>query len=165
MGIKINPYNFCVANKTINGKQCTIMWHVDDLKVSHLDPKVVTAVLEFLDARYGQGIVGGKRAPVTINRGKVHDYLGMTLDYTEASFVKSDMTGYVGKILNKIPEDMDGTATSPAADHLFQIIDGIKLLDENSDFFHATVVKLFFLCKRGRPDIQTAITFLCTRVQ
>jgi hypothetical protein len=155
-----------VANKKINGKQCTIVWHVDDLKVSHVDPKVVTAVLESLDARYGQEIVGGKRAPVTINRGKVHDYLGMTLDYTEASFVKIDMTKYVGKILDKMPEDMDGTATSPAADHLFQIIDGIKLLDEaNSDSFHATVAKLLFLCKHGRPDIQTAIAFLCTRVQ
>jgi hypothetical protein len=165
-GFKINPYNFCVANKTINGKQCTIVWHVDDLKVSHVDPNVVTTVLESLDAPYGQELVGGKRAPVTINRGKVHDYLGMTLDYTEASSVKIDMTEYVGKILDEIPEDMNGTATSPAADHLFQIIDGIKLLGEaNSDFFHATVAKLLFLCKRGRPDIQTAIAFLCTRVQ
>jgi hypothetical protein len=72
----------------------------------------------------------------------------MTLDYSEAGFVKIDMTEYVAKILDKMPEDMDGTATSPAADHLFQIIDGIELLDEaNSDFFHATVAKLLFLCK------------------
>jgi hypothetical protein len=27
------------------------------------------------------------------------------------------------------------------------------------------VAKLLFLCKRGRPDLQTAIAFLCTRVQ
>ena len=61
---------------------------------------------------------------------------------------------------------MDGTATSPAAEHLFQIVDGIPPLDDaTSDFFHATVAKLLFLCKRGRPDIQTAIAFLCTRVQ
>jgi hypothetical protein len=25
MGFKINPYDWCVANKTINGKQCTIL--------------------------------------------------------------------------------------------------------------------------------------------
>jgi hypothetical protein len=165
-GFKINPYDFCVANKTINGKQCTIVWHVDDLKVSHVDPKVVTTVLESLDARYGQEIVAGKRAPLTTNQGKVHDYLGMTLDYSEPGFVKIDMTEYVAKILDEMPLDMSNTATSPAADHLFQIIDGIELLDEaQSDFFHATVAKLLFLCKRGRPDIQTAIAFLCTRVQ
>jgi hypothetical protein len=32
-GFEINPYDFCMANKIINGKQCTIMWHVDDLKI------------------------------------------------------------------------------------------------------------------------------------
>jgi hypothetical protein len=165
-GFEINPYDFCVANKTINGKQCTIVWHVDDLKISHVDPKVVTTILNLLDAKYGQEIVGGKRAPLTITRGRIHDYLRMTLDYKESGCVKIDMTEYVKKIDEEMPEDMDGTATSPAADHLFQIIDGIELLDEaKAEFFHATVAKLLFLCKRGRPDIQTAIAFLCTRVQ
>ena len=36
-GFEINPYDCCVANKTVNGKQCTILWHVDDLKISHVD--------------------------------------------------------------------------------------------------------------------------------
>jgi hypothetical protein len=44
--VVINPYDWCVANKTINGKQCTVLWHVDDIKVSHKDPDVVTQVLE-----------------------------------------------------------------------------------------------------------------------
>ena len=35
MGFKLNPYDRCVANKEINGKQCTIIWYVDDLKISH----------------------------------------------------------------------------------------------------------------------------------
>ena len=38
-GFKINPYDPCVANKMVNGKQMTVIWHVDDLKVSHVDPK------------------------------------------------------------------------------------------------------------------------------
>jgi hypothetical protein len=165
-GFVINPYDFCVANKIINGKQCTIVWHVDDLKVSHVDPAVVTTILNLLDGKYGQEIVGGKRAPLTITRGTVHDYLGMTLDYSEDGAVKIDMRDYVKKMLDEMPEKMDGTATSPAAEHLFQIQDNIELLHESkSEFFHATVAKLLFLCKRGRPDIQTAIAFLCTRVQ
>jgi calcineurin-like phosphoesterase family protein len=49
-----------VANKTIDSQQCTIVWHVDDLKISHVDPKVVTTVLELLNGKYGQEIVGGK---------------------------------------------------------------------------------------------------------
>ena len=39
-GYKVNLYDPCVANKPINGKQHTIMWHVDDLMASHVDPKV-----------------------------------------------------------------------------------------------------------------------------
>ncbi len=101
-----------------------------------------------------------------MTRGKIHDYLGMTLDYSEPDSVKLDMTDYVKKILAEMPDEMAGTATSPAADYLFRIVEGIELLDETtSEFFHATVAKLLFLCKRGRPDIQTAIAFLCTRVQ
>jgi hypothetical protein len=34
----INPYNPCIANATIGGLQMTITWHVDDLKISHIDP-------------------------------------------------------------------------------------------------------------------------------
>ena len=48
-GFKLNPHDFCVANKTVNHKQCTIVWHVDDLKISHEDPRVVTTILNLLD--------------------------------------------------------------------------------------------------------------------
>jgi hypothetical protein len=166
-GFETNPYDFCIANKTIDGKQCTVVWHVDDLKISHVDAKVVTTIfLNILDAKYGQEIVGGKRAALTINRGRIHDYLGMTLDYSERGYVKLNMVDYVDKILEEMPKEMDGTATLPAAEYLFKIIDGVQTLDEpTSEFFHATVAKLLFLCKRGRPDIQTDIAFLCTRVQ
>ena len=41
MGFKINPYDRCVANKIVNGKQCTIVWYVDNVKVSHVQQSVV----------------------------------------------------------------------------------------------------------------------------
>ena len=31
-GFEINPYDPCVANKTVDGKQLTVVWHVDDLR-------------------------------------------------------------------------------------------------------------------------------------
>jgi hypothetical protein len=165
-GFEINPYDFCVANKTIDGKQCTVVWHVNDLKISHVDRKAVTTILNLLDAQYGQEIVGGKRAPLTITRGKIHNYLGMTLDYSEPGVVKINMVDFVQKIFDEMPENMDGTATSPAADHLFKITEGIELVNEaTSELLHATAAKLLFLCKGRRPDIQTAIAFLCMWVQ
>ena len=91
---------------------------------------MVTTILNLLDKKYGQEIVGGKRAPLTINRGKIHDYLRMTLDYSEAGCVTINMKDYVAKVLDEMPEDMDGMATTPAADYLFKIIDGVECLDE-----------------------------------
>jgi hypothetical protein len=44
-GFEMNPYDVCCMNKEINGKQCTIVWHVDDLKISHVSAKVVTRAL------------------------------------------------------------------------------------------------------------------------
>ena len=41
-GFTIKLYDPCVANKMANGKQLTVMWHMDDLKISHVDGKVVT---------------------------------------------------------------------------------------------------------------------------
>ena len=40
-GFKINDYDLCVATKVVIGKQMAITWHVDDLKISHVDRKVV----------------------------------------------------------------------------------------------------------------------------
>jgi len=34
-----------VANKTINGRKCTIMWLVDKLKITHVDKKVMEDVI------------------------------------------------------------------------------------------------------------------------
>ena len=45
-GFVINPYDRCVANKVINGEQCTIVWYVDNNKVSHKDPKVVDDIIQ-----------------------------------------------------------------------------------------------------------------------
>ena len=45
LGFIINPYDRCVANAIIEGKQCTIMWYVDDNKISHMNPAVVTRLL------------------------------------------------------------------------------------------------------------------------
>ena len=35
VGFKLNPFDPCVANKTIEGHQMTICFHVDDCKISH----------------------------------------------------------------------------------------------------------------------------------
>ena len=54
MGYQRNEFDWCVMNKIIDNKQCTILWHVDDLKTSHFDPVIVSSVLADIDAEYGR---------------------------------------------------------------------------------------------------------------
>ena len=114
LGFIINLYDWCIANKTINGKQCTIVWHVDDLKVSHKQTSVVDEIISSLRTEYKK--VGN----MTVRRGKVHDYLGMTLDFSQPGKFIVSMENYLDAVLNNLPEEMNGTALSPAADHLFK---------------------------------------------
>ena len=52
-GFELNPYDPCVANKMINGKHMTITWHVDDLKISHVNAREVTKIIEWFKSIYG----------------------------------------------------------------------------------------------------------------
>jgi len=61
-GYEINPYDPCVANKFINGKQHTVMWHVDDLKISHVDKKVNDEFIKWVDDLYGDDEIGRVKA-------------------------------------------------------------------------------------------------------
>ena len=62
--------------------------------------------------------------------------------------------------------ELDGEPTSPAANHFFEVDENrVKLKPEQTDLFHEFVAKLMFLGKRSRPDLQTAISFLLTRVR
>ena len=161
MGFEVNPYDPCVANKTIEGAQCTVVWHVDDLKISHRDESVVDEVIEELSAVYD-----GK---CKVHRGGVHDYLGMDLDFeSKPGVLIMSMIKYLQKIIEEWPEQLTSTKVTPASDHLFTVRPDDEreaLPEEMAHQFHRTVAQLLFLCMRARPDIQTAISFLTTRVK
>eukprot|EP00957_Ditylum_brightwellii_P077828 5915075-Ditylum_brightwellii.AAC.1 len=76
-GFEINPYDWCVANKDIQGSWCKVVWHVGNLKISHANSKVVTEMIEKLQAKYG-----GKAHDSSI--WKVHEYLGIQIGFSDA---------------------------------------------------------------------------------
>jgi hypothetical protein len=157
VGFKFNPYDPCVANRDQNGKQHTLLFHVDDLKSSHVDPKVNDEFEEWLQMKYGEH---GKDVA---HRGKIHDYLGMELDYSEPGKVKIGMIDYVENMLRDFPEQLKDTDLSktPAGDDLFNHGQGKKLEKERAEQYHTMVLKGLFLGKRTRPDIQPTIAVLC----
>ena len=158
MGFVLNPYDKCVANKMINGKQCTIAWYVDDNKLSHVDPNVVTEVLNAVKGHFGE---------LVISRGNTHELLGMTIEIDrQKKDVIIDMRDQIQEAFDTFGEELDHNVSSPANKNLFSTYDGVSTeLDENrSEIFHSVVAKILFIMKRGRPDVETAISYLMTRV-
>jgi hypothetical protein len=73
---------------------------------------------------------------------------------------------YLGNVIKEFPEEITGTCTTLASDHLFKVReDRRKLSEELADAFHHTVYQLLFAENRVRRDIQTAVLFVTARVK
>ena len=135
----MNNYDGCVVNKIVQGSQLTVMWHVDDLKVSHTSQDVVDKFIHDMEQEFG------KESPISVSTGKQHNNLAMQLDYTQAGVVVISMELYIDMILNDAPDTMSGTATTPTASHLFKINDNPILLSLSGKeiFVHLTMQGLY----------------------
>ena len=160
IGFDLNPYDPCVANKIVDGHQMTVCWHVDDLLIGHKNRDAVTRLTRWLQRRYET-----PDKPLKATRGPIHDYLGMTIDFSTPGTVTFDMVNYIDKIIADFPEKITGVASSPAADHLFKIrapSEARLLPEQQAVAFHHTVAQILFL-SQVRFDIQTAVAFLSGR--
>ena len=160
VGFIFNPYDPCVANRDMEGTQQTIIFHVDDVKSSHINPKVNTEFENWLNKEFGE------HGKVTTHRGKQHDYHGMLLNYEVNGEVTIDMKKYVYDMLTDFPVQFrkEQTATTPASDKIFSTGVGKPIDSKRQEMFHTFLAKGLFLSKRARPDIQQAIVDLATRV-
>jgi hypothetical protein len=113
MGFEINPYNLCIAKKMVNGTQMTVRWHVDDLMISHTSQDNIMAFMKKIKDVYGENLAE--------KVGTVHDYLGMTFDYSFDNEVRINMNQYLLKVIKEFPQEILGMCATPAADHLYKI--------------------------------------------
>ena len=91
----------------------TVMWHFDDLKIFHKNPREVTKFIISMVKIYGEGI--------NVTRGKVHSYLGMDFDFYTQGTTKPLMIKYAVQILDHVPEALTTSATFQAAEQLLQV--------------------------------------------
>ena len=117
--------------------------------------------LEWLNKMYGN------YGAVKATRGFIHEYLGMTFDYSEKGIVKVDMIDYMKAMIEDFPIKLGpkDVAATAAPEDLFAAGNGAKLYKHQAEGYHMFVAKALFACKRARPDIHTATTTLCTRVK
>ena len=155
MGFILNPYDTCVANKEIEGKQCSIGYYVDDNIASHDSDRVLKALTDVIEKEIGT---------ITITTGNTHHFLGMNLTFHNDGTV-TIMSEYVIETLQAFPDKLRQAVASPARPDLFSVDHSSSLLPlEKSELFHIIVMKLMWVSQRCRLDINTAIAFLSTRV-
>ena len=118
MGFVLKPYDMSIANRMINGKQCTVAWYVDDNKISHVEQEVVDDIVAKI----------GKRFPgLTISTGTEHTFLGIRIKYLDNGTVSLNMRDFIQEVVDDFGEDVSQTVSTPAARWLFAVSDARKL--------------------------------------
>jgi len=74
---------------------------------------------------------------------------------------------YIDELIKEVPKDLlSGKASTPASNFMFNVNPKCSKLDnETSVMYHHLTAKLLYVSKRVCPNILTAVSFLCTRVQ
>ena len=140
----------------IDGKQCTIAWYVDDMKISHVDPNVVTMTIGKLEQRFDK---------MTVTRGREHVFLGMNIRYTNDKTAVITMKDYLAEAIEESTLEITKTAATPAGKDLFDVNEHAAPLSlRQAEIFHSVSAKLLYVAIRARVDLLLAIAFLCTRV-
>jgi len=129
-GFELNEYDKCVANKVINGKQCTIGWYVDDNIIGHVEDEVVDEVIEKIESKF-PGLV--------VQKGRKLDFLGMEIFFREDGKVALGTVQFLMAMVKEFEEEtgikLNNPYTTPAAPWLFKIKKNAKTsvpLCENS---------------------------------
>jgi hypothetical protein len=141
----------------VNGKQITICFYVDDCKISHESTKVVDKSIDWLQAEY-QSIFKDGLGEMKVHRGKIHKYLGMSLDFSHKGQCCITMYDYLYGILEAFDEAMkkhsEGYITvkkrhcvkTAAPDNLFVVNKDCKKLSlEAAASSHTIVVKTLYV--------------------
>ena len=70
LDFEINSYDGCVSKNVIEGTQCTIDWYVDDNRLSHKIPEVISDIINEVRKHLGE---------ISVMRGNKHTLLGMNI--------------------------------------------------------------------------------------
>ena len=149
-----------MANGVVKKQQHTVRFHVDDVLSSHVTSEVNDSFAEWCQKKYG----GLK--DVECHRGRIHQFLGMELDFSNQGMCHVKQFGHVKDMITNYEVDIGNkTAATPASNHLFDKGEGRLLSDAERESFHSAVAKGLYISTRSRPNIIPTISLLCGRVK
>ncbi len=151
-------------------------FYVVNCKILHHIPKVVDKTIEWLQSEY-ENVFKDGTGQMKVHCGKNHKYLGMSLDFSHSNQCRVTIIDYVDEIVvvhdkalkdlshgfSAVKKKKNVARTSAATDDLFIVDKDAEKLSEGTMAFHNLVAKTFYISKRARPDVSTAIAFLTTR--
>ena len=100
---------------------------------------------------------------MTVHRGKVHNYLGIDLDLSTVNTLKIGMIKYIKKIHEYFHEEIKSAAATPAAGHLFDVLEDNQdrlLPEEQARAFHHSIAQLLFLCAHATGNLPISVIFI-----
>ena len=168
-GFTPNPSDVCIFNRTVLGRQTTVVVYVDDLLITAKKQSDADSVIAVLEEKYKE---------LKIHRGLSHNYLGMVLDFATPGVVKVNQIGMVEDIIKTAPLSAAAPTlgdpthaaprqpTTPAAQYLFDITPDLEAASAAlRKAAHSTIAKILFIAGRGRPDLLTLVALLTKRVK
>ena len=96
----MNQYDCCTMEKYIKGKHCKILWYVGDINKSQKYTKVLTTILNIIESIYG------RQHTLAVSHGNYHEYLVITLEFSNKGKLKFNMYDYIPHILEYLPEEI-----------------------------------------------------------
>jgi hypothetical protein len=152
MNYTVSETDKCVFMKQVGDRVYLLLLYVDDI-LAVVDAEEAARLKAKLEKLFGT---------IQFEEGDKLSYLGMDVTIKDVE-TTIDMRFYVDQVLEG--EEVEVFA-SPGTKNMFTVESNSKVLSEEvRKGFHSKTSKLLYLAKRARPDILTAVTFLCTRVQ
>ena len=102
---------------------------------------------------------------MSVDEGDSFNFLGMNITITPDKNINIEMKDQISEAVDWFGEQITEKPVTPANKNLFSTAKNSKQLDDQkSEIFHSVVAKMLYITKRARPDIETSVSYLCTRV-
>ena len=127
---------------------------MDDCFISCAVPEILESIVQWFAEEFED---------LNVTRGSVHQFTGMTLDYTQPDKLLITMKNQIDNLLLKT--GTTGTAVNPAEADLFTIDATSPSLDrKRKDDFHSIIASISYIAKRIKPECLVVTSMLASRV-
>ena len=131
--------------------QCTIIWFLDNSKVSHTDDIVNSMIAENIEEKSGK---------LFCTTEKKHTFLGTEIKFIGGKRAAVSTPHHVYKSPEYFGETLKGNMVNPATSQLSAITSESKELDdEKEERYYLITAKIFWIMKCSRPDLETVVNF------